>query len=54
MAGHEPTLAVLASGRVRITQADGTKVEASASDGFISMEIGDTINIVAGQAQLVA
>lgn len=54
MAGHEPTLAVLADGQVRITQADGTKVIADASDGFVSMEVGDAINIVAGQAQLAA
>lgn len=54
MAGHEPTLAVLADGQVRITQQDGTKVIADASDGFVSMEVGDTINVVAGQAQLVS
>ncbi|WP_156760153.1 F0F1 ATP synthase subunit epsilon [Microbacterium karelineae] len=54
MAGHEPTLAVLADGQVRITQADGTKVIADASDGFVSMEVGDAINIVAGRAQLAA
>ena len=54
MAGHEPTLAVLAEGQVRITQADGTKVVADASDGFVSMEVGNTINIVAGRAELVS
>ncbi|MTE23092.1 MULTISPECIES: F0F1 ATP synthase subunit epsilon [Microbacterium] len=54
MAGHEPTLAVLAEGQVRITQADGTKVIADASDGFVSMEIGNDLNIVAGEARLVA
>lgn len=54
MAGHEPTLAVLADGQVRITQADGTKVIADANDGFVSMEVGNTINIVAGQAELVS
>lgn len=54
MAGHEPTLAVLAEGQVRITLADGTKVVADASDGFVSMEVGNTINIVAGRAELVS
>ena len=54
MAGHEPTLAVLADGQVRITQQDGTKVVANANDGFVSMEVGNTINIVAGQAELVS
>ena len=54
MPGHEPTLAVLAGGQVRITQADGTKVVADASDGFVSMELGDALNIVAGTAKLVS
>src|SRR5690606_27426265 len=54
MPGHEPTLAVLAAGQVRITQADGTKVVADASDGFVSMELGDALNIVAGTAKLVS
>ncbi|MGI6878937.1 F0F1 ATP synthase subunit epsilon [Microbacterium sp. gxy059] len=54
MPGHEPTLATLAEGQVRITQVDGTKIVADARDGFISMELGDELNIVAGGAQLVA
>ncbi|WP_221585734.1 F0F1 ATP synthase subunit epsilon [Microbacterium sp. G2-8] len=54
MAGHEPTLAILADGQVRITQADGTKVIADARDGFVSMEVGDDLNIVAGHAKLAA
>jgi len=53
MAGHEPVLAILAEGRVRITRTDGEKVEADAKDGFISVE-SDTVTIVAGQAALVA
>jgi hypothetical protein len=36
MSGHEPVLAILAEGQVRITQADGSKVIASADDGFLS------------------
>ena len=51
MTGHEPVLAILAEGQVRITQADGTKVVASANDGFLSME-GDELTIVAGHAAL--
>ena len=51
MAGHEPVLAILAEGQVRITQADGTKVVASAQDGFLSME-NDELTIVAGHAAL--
>ncbi len=53
MAGHEPVLAILAEGNVRITLADGSKVLASAKDGFLSME-GDDLTIVAGNAALIA
>ena len=53
MAGHEPVLAILAEGQVRITQPDGTRVLADAQDGFLSME-GDTVTIVAGNAALTA
>jgi F-type H+-transporting ATPase subunit epsilon len=53
MAGHEPVLAILAEGQVRITRADGSKVMANAQDGFLSME-GDNLTIVAGNAALVA
>ena len=51
MTGHEPVLAILAEGQVRITQPDGTKVVASAHDGFLSME-RDELTIVAGHAAL--
>jgi len=44
-------LAILAEGQVRITQADGSKVIASAQDGFLSME-ADELTIVAGHASL--
>jgi len=53
MAGHEPLLAILAEGQVRITQADGTKILANAQDGFLSME-GSELTIVAGNAALIA
>ncbi|GAA2919905.1 F-type H+-transporting ATPase subunit epsilon [Microbacterium keratanolyticum] len=53
MAGHEPMLAILAEGQVRITQADGTKVLANAQDGFLSSE-GNVVTIVAGNAALIA
>jgi len=51
MTGHEPVLAILAEGQVRITQTDGSKIVASAEDGFLSME-GDDLTIVAGNAAL--
>ncbi|MGP3535305.1 F0F1 ATP synthase subunit epsilon [Microbacterium sp. RD1] len=53
MAGHEPVLAILAEGQVRITQTNGSKVIANAQDGFLSME-GDDLTIVAGNAALVS
>ncbi|GGD71192.1 F0F1 ATP synthase subunit epsilon [Microbacterium murale] len=53
MSGHEPILAILAEGQVRITRADGSKVLANAQDGFLSME-GSQLTIVAGNAALIA
>jgi F-type H+-transporting ATPase subunit epsilon len=53
MPGHEPVLAVLAEGQVRITKPDGSKITANAQDGFLSMD-GDEISIVAGNAALIA
>ena len=53
MSGHEPVLAILAEGQVRITTTDGSKDIASAKDGFLSME-GSDLTIVAGNAALVA
>jgi len=53
MSGHEPILAILAEGQVRITQSDGTKVLANAQDGFLSMD-SDQLTIVAGNAALIA
>jgi F-type H+-transporting ATPase subunit epsilon len=53
MAGHEPVLAILAQGQVRITRPDGSKILANAQDGFLSME-NDQLTIVAGNAALVA
>ena len=52
LAGHEPLLAILSSGEVRLTLADGSKVVAEAADGFLSVE-NDTITIVARKAALV-
>ena len=51
MAGHEPVLAILAEGEVRITQSNGEKIVATAEDGFLSME-NDELTIVAGNAAL--
>jgi F-type H+-transporting ATPase subunit epsilon len=53
MTGHEPVLAILASGQVRITETSGNKVIADAQDGFLSVE-HDEVTIVAGNASLVS
>ncbi|WP_066519450.1 F0F1 ATP synthase subunit epsilon [Curtobacterium ammoniigenes] len=53
LGGHEPMLAILASGKVRITRADGSTVEADADDGFLSVE-HDTVMIVARDAALAS
>lgn len=53
MSGHEPVLAILAEGQVRVTKTDGDKVIANAQDGFLSMA-NDELTIVAGNAALVA
>lgn len=53
MQGHEPVLAILAQGEVRITGVDGNKILANAQDGFLSMA-DDELTIVAGHASLVS
>jgi F-type H+-transporting ATPase subunit epsilon len=50
--GHEPLLAILAAGEVRVTTLEGDVVTASAADGFLSVE-HNTVTIVARNAELV-
>ena len=50
--GHEPILAILASGEVRVTVSAGETITAQADDGFLSVE-NDTVTVVARQAELV-
>jgi len=52
LAGHEPMLAILSSGEVRITLPEGDKLTANAEDGFLSVE-HDVVTIVARHAELV-
>ncbi|PPF12825.1 F0F1 ATP synthase subunit epsilon [Rathayibacter sp. AY1G1] len=52
LAGHEPMLAILATGEVRVTALDGTRLTAQADDGFLSVE-NDVVTVVARQASLV-
>jgi F-type H+-transporting ATPase subunit epsilon len=50
--GHEPLLAILASGEVRVTVGPGETITAQADDGFLSVE-NNTVTVVARQAELV-
>lgn len=50
--GHEPILAILGSGEVRVTTEEGKLITANAEDGFLSVE-NDTVTIVARAAGLV-
>ena len=50
--GHEPILAILGLGEVRVTTLDGDVITASAEDGFLSVE-HDTVTIVARNAELL-
>ena len=51
MPGHEPMLAILAQGEVRITLEDGSQVKAIAEQGFLSME-HNVVTLVARAAAL--
>ncbi|WP_104177291.1 F0F1 ATP synthase subunit epsilon [Cryobacterium sp. Y50] len=53
LAGHEPMLAILAVGDVRLTLTDGSKVVAKAEDGFLSVD-NDIVTVVARKAELVS
>lgn len=50
--GHEPMLAILGSGEVRITLEDGNVIKANAEDGFLSVE-NNVVAIVARNAALI-
>ncbi|MBX0301657.1 F0F1 ATP synthase subunit epsilon [Cryobacterium sp. 1639] len=52
LVGHEPLLAILSSGEVRITLLDGSKIVAEAEDGFLSVD-NDIVSVVARRAALV-
>ena len=50
--GHEPMLAILGAGEVRITLEDGNVIKASAEDGFLSVE-NNVVAVVARNAALI-
>lgn len=51
--GHEPLLAILGAGEVRVTEVGGRKIVANAEDGFLSVE-NNTVTIVARNAELAS
>ena len=51
MPDHEPLLAILVEGEVRITLETGESLKATAVDGFLSVE-RNTVTIVARNASL--
>lgn len=51
--GHEPMLALLAHGRVKIKSTTNETIQVDATDGFFSVD-QDNVTVVAGQAALVA
>jgi len=52
LAGHEPVMALVAGGEVRILTESGETVRAQADGGFLSVE-NDRVTVVADQAELV-
>lgn len=52
LTGHEPVLAILAEGEVRVTTEGGELITARAADGFLSVD-NDVVTVVAGDAELV-
>lgn len=51
MPGHEPMLAILANGEVRVTRPEGEVLVVTADDGFLSVE-HDVVTVVARNASL--
>jgi F-type H+-transporting ATPase subunit epsilon len=53
LSGHEPMLAILVPGRIRITSAEGTVVTAETTEGgFLSLE-NNNVTLVVRDASLV-
>jgi len=51
--GHEPVLAMLVEGPLRVEQADGTKLLVAVHGGFFSVS-KDCVNVIAEVAELAA
>lgn len=53
MPGHQPMLALLTEGTVRVTAADGEKITVNAEDGFLSID-RNQVQVVASRAALAS
>ena len=53
LAGHEPLLAVLVAGEIRISSSTGNLKVATKEGGFLSME-SDVVTVVVRDAQLIS
>lgn len=51
LAGHQPLLAILAEGEVRVTTESGERITVDAADGFLSVD-SNTVTIVSGTAAI--
>jgi F-type H+-transporting ATPase subunit epsilon len=52
LAGHEPVLAVLVGGQIRITSSGGNVTVETKEGGFLSLE-SDIVTLVVPDAQLI-
>ena len=53
LAGHEPILAILGTGEVRVTTSEGAVITATADDGFLSVD-NNVVTVVARNAEMVS
>ncbi len=53
LAGHEPVLAILGTGEVRVTTSEGSVITATADDGFLSVD-NNVVTVVARNAELLS
>ncbi|MCR6493939.1 F0F1 ATP synthase subunit epsilon [Cellulomonas sp. P24] len=53
LVGHEPLLAVLRAGEVRIKPAEGPTIRGTVNGGFLSVD-SDTVTVVADEAIIVS
>ncbi len=53
LADHEPVLAILADGEVKVTTVAGETLRVSADSGFLSVD-SNVVQVVAGRASVIS